>query len=146
MSFLFSVRRTLPVPDADVGLVQFLFIPLALLAAFLTLGKPYSLILAGIKSFYDMALLLFLFRTVRGHSNAFLAFNASMLYVVFSLLLFCMALARASLFTYDTKERDLQLLLSRHFLGFLFESLLFVALALSLYYLWPSLLAITQGA
>ena len=143
MALLLCSRLEFSISRGDVGLSQFLFIPLALLSAFLTLGKPYALVLTGVKAFYDVSLLRALVSVFRTVSNGFLAFNAGLLYVIFSLVLFCMASVRALLFACDVKGRDLQLIFSRRFAVFLGEVLLFTALALSLYYLWPSLLSIT---
>ena len=122
-----------------VGDTAFLFVALALLGAFSTISKPYLLILAFLKGFYDAALLYEVSCLTGAGKIGILPWNACLLLVLFSLFLFALAAARAQLFSFVNAKRDLRLLLSRSFWLYLFESLFLLALALSLYFLWPML-------
>lgn len=129
-------------PDLEcVGLVEFGFIPLSLLGAFLTVTKPYLIVLTLIKSFYDATLLYQVSQWVRLGAIGLLPFNACLFILIFSIILFCLTAARAELFSFLHSARDIQLILSRPFGAYLLEILLFTALALSLYYLLPELFA-----
>lgn len=139
IALLFAVRGLMALNLSQAGLVEFFFIPLSLLGAFLTVTKPYLIILALIKSFYDVALLYQVSQWVRLGAIGILPWNACFLLLVFSVILFCMTAARAELFSFLHPARDLQLVLSRAFGSYLLEMLLFTALALSLYYLMPEL-------
>ena len=57
VAILTAMRGLLNLDLERAGLVEFSFIPLSLLGAFLTVTKPYLIVLAFIKSFYDVALL-----------------------------------------------------------------------------------------
>ena len=139
---LFAARGVLWDPPEQAGKTEFLFVLLALLGSVLTLAKPYLLLLTAVKAFFDVALLASLLPAVRGLSRGFLTFNACLCYVIFSLALFCTAAARSCLFSAEGSERDLRLLCSRRFLVYLAEAVLFAALALTLYFLWPQLTAL----
>ena len=141
VAWLLAVRGTLPIRLETVGTAEFLFIPLALLGALLTVTKPYLLALTAIKAFYDVALLYRLTGWVRLGTIGFLPWNACLLLLILSLLLFAVAAARAELFSFLTAARDTRLLLSKPFGKFLIEALIFLALGITLYYLWPQLMA-----
>ena len=121
------------------GDIALLFVLLALLGAFSTISKPYLLLLAFLKGFYDTALLYEVSCLIGTGKIGVLAWNACFLLVLFSLLLFAVAAARAQLFSFVNAKRDMQLLLSGSFWLYLFEAVFFLALALSLYFLWPLL-------
>lgn len=140
VAILFATRELLELNIEQSGAVEFFFVPLSLLAAFLTITKPYLIVLAVIKSFYDVALLYQVSQWVRLGAIGILPWNACLLILIFSLILFCFAAARAELFSFLHTERDIHLILSRPFGAYLLEMLLFTALALSLYYLMPELL------
>lgn len=141
-AILFAARGVLRNPPEQAGKTEFAFILLALLGSVLTLSKPYLLLLTAAKAFFDVALLSSLLPAARGLSNGFLTFNACLFYVIFSLALFCTAAARSCLFSFEGSERDLRLLCSRRFLIYLAEAVVFAALALTLYFLWPHLAAL----
>ena len=141
VAILTAMRGLLNLDFERAGLVEFSFIPLSLLGAFLTVTKPYLIVLAFIKSFYDVALLYQVSQWVRLGVIGILPWNACLLILIFSIILFCLAAARAELFSFLHPARDIQLILSRPFGAYLLEILLFTALALSLYYLMPELLS-----
>lgn len=141
VAFLLAMRGALPIRVETVGTAEFLFIPLALFGALLTVTKPYLLILTVVKAFYDVALLYRLTEWVKLGSIGFLPWNACLFMLILSLLLFAVAAARAELFSFLTVARDARLLLSRPFAKFLAEALLFTALGVTIYYLWPQLMA-----
>ena len=129
-------------PHGNVGLWQMLLVLLALPAAFLTLSRSYLLLLSLVKAFFDVAWLTQTLSALSHLSNTFFTFNACLLYLVFSLLLFCFAASRACLFSVSVSGRDLQLILTRAFVSFLLEALLISLLALFLYELWPQIAAL----
>ncbi len=140
LSFLLLfIGRTPTAPQQEIGFLQLVFVLLALLGGFLTVSKPYLLILTGIKAFFDVSLLRSLLQT---DGLRFLSFNALLFYLLFSFVLFCLAAARASLFSFQGFARDFSLLFSRKCLVFLAECILIAALSLTLYYIWPQLLAL----
>ena len=126
----------------DFALTEFLFVPLSLLAAVLTLAKPYLLVLTLVKAFCDTAFLMQLFRGVRGGSGSFWGFNAHLLYLSFTLLLFCLAASYACLFSFHSTKRDAGLLFSLHFIKFLARAAFLASLALLLYFLFPQIKAL----
>ncbi len=138
---LLVFRLGLSVSRADVGFVQLLLVLLALLGGFLTVSKPYLLVLCAVKAYFDATLLCTVVRACSSLGGAFLSFNALLLYLVFSLVLFCLAAARASVFSFDCPVRDFSLIFSRKCLQFLTECAFLSALSLTLYYIWPQLLA-----
>ena len=142
VAVLCAVRGLLDLTPQRVGTVEFCFIPLSLLGAFLTVTKPYLIVLTVIKSFYDVAFLYQVSQWVLLGAIGILPWNACFLILIFSMLLFCFAAARAELFSFLHPARDVQLILSRPFGQYLLEILLFSALALSLYYVIPELLDI----
>lgn len=139
VAVLCAMRGILSLDLERSGLIEFCFIPLSLLGAFLTVTKPYLILLALIKSFYDVALLYQVSQWVRLGAIGILPWNACLFILIFSIILFCFTAARAALFSFLHPARDIQLILSRPFGAYLLEILLFTALALSLYYLMPEL-------
>ena len=139
-AFSFSaLTNVLPAPDATrFGMNSFLMILLAILGAVLTLTKPYLLLLTLTKSFFDAATLHFVAARLR-IAGGFWSFNAWLFYLVFSLLLFCAAAARACRFSAESTARDAALLFSRRFFCFCGEALLLIALGAILYVIWPQL-------
>ena len=127
----------LPFRAETVGTVDFLFIPLAALAAVLTVTKPYLLLLTVLKSFYDVSVLYRISVLTRRYRSGVLPWNACFFLLVFSLLLYCTAAARAHHFSFTATARDTALLLSRPFGRFLLETIFLVAISLALLYLWP---------
>jgi hypothetical protein len=115
---------------------------LALLAAFLTLAKPYLLALTVVKAFYDLCWFAPLLQATRLTLQRVLACNAAFFYLAFSLLLFALAAARGCLFSVTAQKRDTQLLFSRQFLRFFIEALCFAALSALLYFIWSPLVAL----
>ncbi|MBQ8357166.1 MAG: hypothetical protein IJX39_05090 [Clostridia bacterium] len=141
VAVLCALRGVLQVSFERAGLVEFLFVPLALLGALLTVTKPYLLLLSAAKAFYDVAILYQVTQWTRLGAIGILPWNACFFLLVFSLLLFSLAAARAELFSFLCTARDTRLIFSRPFGRYLLEGLLFTALALSLYYLVPEILA-----
>ena len=133
---------SLPISTARAGWVQFLFVPLALLGGFLTISKPYLLALTAAKVFYDVALAHSFFGNFRTLERGFFVFNATLAYLIFSVLLFCFASSKACLFSIESSGRDANLLFSAKCLHFLGECALICALSLTLYFLWPQLSAL----
>lgn len=133
---------SLPVSLSRVGSVQFWFVPLSLLGGFLTICKPYLLVLTAFKAYYDTALIHSFFGAFRSLERGFWVFNATLAYLIFSVLLFCVSSSKACLFSTGSSERDSSLLFSAKCLHFLTECALICALSLTLYYLWPQLAAL----
>ena len=140
VAILCAARNMLGLSTAQVGRIEFCFIPLALLGAFLTVTKPYLIVLTVIKAFYDAAFLYHVSQWALLGAIQILPWNAFLLIIIFSMLLFLFAAARAELFSFLYPARDIHLILSRPFALYLLEVVLFCALALSLYYLMPQLL------
>lgn len=140
IGYLLAIRGITAIQANTAGKVEFLLIPLALLGGLLTVTKPYLLILTAVKAFFDTALLYRVTVWARTDLIGLLPWNICFLMVVLSLLLFAFAAARAELFTFWNTKRDAQLIFSRAFGRFLTEIILFLAIALSQYYLWPTIL------
>ena len=138
---LSGARKALSVSVGSVGAIETAFVLLALLGALLTIAKPYLYALTLTKAFFDGAVLWQITTWSRAVGIGILSFNACLLLLILSLLLFIMTAARAELFAFLTTARDARLLFSRRFAKFLAEALVLLALALSLYYLWPQMLA-----
>ena len=124
----------------DVGIFSFCMIPLALLAGLLTLTKPYLMALTLVKAIFDTTLLVGITARIGSEGMNVLRWNGCFFLTAFSLILFCIAAARACLFSFENRMRDAALLCSRPFWRYCAEALLLIALALSLYFLWPQLL------
>lgn len=140
-AMLWASRRDVTVSIGSVGTIETAFIFLALLGAILTVTKPYLILLTLIKAFYDGRLLFKITAWARFGCMGILSWNACFFLLILSLLLFAMTAARAELFAFMVTSRDTRLLLSRPFAKFLAEAAILLALSLSLYYLWPHLLA-----
>ncbi|MBE6701848.1 MAG: hypothetical protein E7585_00330 [Ruminococcaceae bacterium] len=139
IAWLLAAKGITDVSTETVGQVEFFFIPLALLGAILILSKPYLLLLSFFKGFFDAVLLFRVTQWTKAGLVGLLSWNACFCLIVFSLLLFALASARAQFFSFANQERDLKLLRSGGFWLYLFEALFFLALAFSLYELWPRL-------
>ncbi len=130
-------------PEAGaVGLVGLIFVLLALLGGFLTVSGPYLLALSAAKAYYDASLLQTLISLCQARTIGFWSFNAALIFLVFSLMLYCVAAGRACVFSFHATERDLSLLLSRRCFRFLVEAALLATLSLTLYFLWPQLIVL----
>lgn len=140
VAWLLAMRGGLNFDITQIGTVEFLFIPLALLGGLLTVSKPYLLALSVGKAFFDMSFLYRMTVWTRMGNLGFLPWNACFFLLVFSLLLFAFSAARGALFSFLTTARDARLIFSRPFGGFMLEVLVFTALALTQYYLWPQIL------
>ena len=138
---LSHTRGVLSFSVSSVGMVETVFVMLALLGALLTIAKPYLYALTLAKAFYDGILLCTVTAWARAGSIGILSWNACFLMLILSLLLFAVTAARAELFAFLTTARDTRLLFSRRFAKFLAEAMVLLALSLSLYYLWPQILA-----
>ncbi len=141
VAWLLAARGMLHVNFDNVGQIELVFIPLALLGALLTVTKPYLLLLTACKAFFDVSVLYRVTQWARLGCIGFLPWNACLLLLILSLLLYALAAARAELFAFLTPTRNARLLLSRAFIRLFAEGLFFFALALSFYYTWPQLLA-----
>jgi len=140
LSWILATRGVADIAPETVGQIEFWLIPLALLGAFLTVSKPYLLLLSFGKGFYDTALLYRVTMLASEGSLGILPWNACFLLILLSLLLFALAAARAQLFSFSSKSRDLRLLCTGSFWLYLFECIFFLALAFSLTVLWPRLM------
>ena len=125
-----------------VGKGEAVLVLLALLAALLTVSKPYLLCLSAVKAFYDVAWFSPLMSAATLTAQGGLAFIAAFFYLAFSLLLFAGAAARSCLFATGNYRRDTQLLVSRSFWGFLLEAVFFAALSSVLFFIWSPLVAL----
>ena len=140
VAILCAMRNVFELSPQNTGMVEFLWIPLALFGALLTVTKPYLIVLTMIKAFYDVSFMCLVSQWALLGAIKILPWNACLLMVAFSMILFLFAAARAELFSFLHPERDIRLILSRPFGRYLIEAVLFCALALSLYYLMPELL------
>jgi len=123
-----------------VGLWAFLPIPLSLLAPLLSVPNTYLCTLSLLYGGYNGILLARSFLLVRVGAAGFFTFNAALLLILFSLVLFLLSTAKACRFAFENPARDTALLLKRAFLKYMAEAVLFTALSTSLYYLWSKLL------
>lgn len=124
-----------------VGKAAFLFILLAALGALLTVTKPYLAALSVGKGLFDASLLYRVTQLAKDGEISIWSWNACFFLIAFSLLLFCFAAARASLFSFFMQKRDMKLIFSREFWHFLMENLLLAAPSLLLCFLWPEIYA-----
>lgn len=129
-------------PLFDVGELEALFVLLAIVGAFLTIANTYLILLTVAKAVVDASALTALYRELSHGMSDFWAANALLFFFVFSLLLFCFAASNACLFSFESRERDLRLLLSRRCLVYCLHAVLLFSLSLLLYLLWPSLSAL----
>ncbi len=123
-----------------VGLWAFLPIPLSLLAPLLSVPNTYLCTLSLLYGGYNGVLLARSILLVRVGAAGFFAFNAALLLILFSLVLFLLSTAKACRFAFENPARDTKLLLKRAFLKYMAEAVLFTALSVSVYYLWSKLL------
>lgn len=125
-----------------VEFVAFLFVPLAVIAAFLTVSNTYLMVLTLIKGFFDTQLLYRVTLLVKSGHVGFLEWNGCFFLSAASVILFLLTAVNAARFSFENNKRDLVLILSKPFLKYLAEALLFMAFATLLYLLWPRLLAL----
>ena len=123
-------------------MLQLCLILLCFLGAFLTVSRPYLLILTVVKAFFDVAVLSAVIGLLKNRTAVLLRFNACLLYILLSFVLFCFAACGACLFSHMNSERNLRLICSRPFLRYLGEALLLLLPAVALYLIWPSLMAL----
>ena len=110
---------------------------LALAGALLTVSKPYLFLLSVLKGLSDALLISDATARVFYGEVTRLPYNGYLLLVLLSCLLFCYAASQACWFAFSARERDLRLLFSKPFAGFLLLSLIITALSLAMWFLWP---------
>ena len=137
-----ALKKGLPLPLITPWRWEFLFVPAALLAAFLTISRPYLFFLTITKSFYDMAILLRMIALARTDSITVLLWNVGFICLIGSVLLFCFAASRACWFSFAVSARDFRLVFSRDFLLFLVEMVIMTALSLPLLLLLPKIITL----
>lgn len=137
---MLAIARGVPayIPK-NIGLFQFLMVPLALLGGLMTVSKVYLFLICAIKSVSDAALFLRVTRMVRTGAVGLWQWNACFFLLALSLLLFSFSCAGACLFSFSSKERDLKLVFSKPFGAYLIKMLILTSLALSLYLLFSRL-------
>ena len=96
VAVLCAMRGLLDLIPQKSGTVEFFFIPFALLGAFLTVTKPYLIILTVIKSFYDVTFLYQVSQWVFLGAIGILPWNACFFILIFSMILFSVPCKRSS--------------------------------------------------
>lgn len=138
-ALLTGMRFTFVCLPENIGLFQFLMIPLALLGGLMTVSKVYLFLISAVKAVSDAAFLLRVSAMVRTGAVGFWQWNAAFFLLAFSLLIFTFACSKACLFSFSNRERDLRLIFSKAFAAYLFKIFVLTLLALSLYFLFSRL-------
>lgn len=133
------LRDRAALPLNELGAMQLAAVALALLGAFLTVSKPYLLLLTACKACLDASLLFWITQSVQNGALGLLQWNAAFFLTAFSAVLLALAASLAQWFSFSTALRDVRLLFSRSFGRFLLRASLYLAAALLLYFLWPQL-------
>ena len=123
-----------------VPTVSFVFVPLAALAALLTVSNAYAFLLVACKGLFDAQLICRITLFARMGEASFWVWNGCFFLVAASLLLFLLTEAVAVRFSYEHHGRDFKLLLSKPFFCFLLEVMVLTALSAVVFLLWPHLL------
>jgi len=110
---------------------------LALAGALLTVSKPYLFLLSIGKGLTDALLISGATARVFYGEVTWLPYNGFLLLTLLSCLLFCYAASQACWFAFSARERDMRLLFSRPFAGFILISLVITVLSLTMWFLWP---------
>ncbi len=139
IGWLLGLRGVLPVDMAAVGGVELLFVLLALLGGLLILTTPYLPVLAVLKGLYDMIWLRQVTARAMAGEIGLLQWNLCFVFLAVSLLLFCLAAARAALFSFLCAAKNMRLFFSRTFGRYLCESMLLSGIASFLYFAWPTI-------
>lgn len=142
LAFLLLAPALPRLPMSEVGAVEWLFVPLALLGALLTVSSPYLALLTVAKAVYDAAILYRVTHLARSGAVGFLLWNACFFLLAFSLTLTAFAASRACFFAHRSPRRDAALLLSRPFLCYLGEALVLTAFSSVLYPIWVHVAAL----
>ena len=142
VSVLTSMRGSVFFTTEHVEFTAFLFVPLAIIAAFLTISNTYLMVLTLIKGFFDTHLLFRVTLFVKTGHVGFLEWNGCFFLTAASFILFLLVAVNAARFSFENSTRDLTLILSKPFLKYFTQSLFFMAFATLLYLLWPRLLAL----
>ncbi len=136
VSVAFSVRGFSLLPTAMPQHFSLLFIIFALLAAFLTVSKPFLMLLSIFKAFFDAGIFSRITQLAKLKQINFWQWNACFFLTAFGIFLFAAAAAHACWFSHRQTARDIRLVFSRAFGRYLLEALFLLALALPLYFLW----------
>lgn len=103
-------------------------VPLALIAAFLTVGNAYLLLLTLLKGVSDTALLYRFTQLVQTDTIRILHWNICFCLIAASLLVYLFAAVKACRFAFYNTKRDFHLVFSKPFALFCLEALFFAAL------------------
>lgn len=139
---LLAFRGLLPVDPIAVGMIQLILLLLSRLGALLTVTGPYLLLLTAIKGFYDAAILFYFTRMAQLGAIGILPWNACFFLIAFTAVIFATSSAQAAWFVFLHPERDLRLLFSTAFGRYLIATLLYSAMAICFYFLWPQIYAL----
>ena len=131
-----SVRGFSLLPTATAQHLPLFFIVFALLAAFLTVSKPFLMLLSIFKAFFDAGVFFRITHLAKLKQIDFWQWNACFFLTAFSVFLFAAAAAQACWFSHKNTARDVRLIFSRPFGKYLLEALFLLALALPLALLW----------
>ena len=112
------------------------FVICALLAALLTVSKPFLMLLSIIKAFLDAGVFFRLTSLAKLNEINFWQWNACFFLTAFGVFLFATAAAQACWFSHKNTARDTRLIFSRPFGRYILEALFLLALTLSLFFLW----------
>ena len=137
----FSVRGFSMLPTLLPRHYSLFAVIFALLAAFLTVSKPFLMLLTVAKAFLDAGVFFRVTQLAKLREINFWQWNACFFLTAFGVFLFATAAALACWFSHKNKARDARLIFSRPFGKYLTEALLLLALALPLSYLWQRTVA-----
>ena len=117
------------------------FAVFALLAAFLTVSKPFLMLLTLTKAFLDAGVFFRVTQLAKLKEINFWQWNACFFLTAFGVFLFAAAASNACWFSHKNTARDARLIFSRPFGKYFTEALLLLALALSISYFWQRTVA-----
>ena len=129
--------RDMTLPFLGVaGRMELWLTALAAVAALLLVSNAYLLMLSAFRGFLDAQLVYRIVLLVRANQVGFWLFNACFLLLAVSLMLFLITGASAARFSYENHGRDFDLILSKPFGCYFIRTLVLIALAWVVCFLW----------
>lgn len=134
---LLAIYRGLPIPvPADTGKFQFILLALVLLGGLTVICGTYLHFMCMLKAASDAAIFTRITQMVKSSAIGIFQWNALFLLLTLSTLLFLCTAATACRFSFSCRMRDFKLIFSKSFAQYLLRSLLFLALAVLLAFLF----------
>ena len=125
--------------SSKMACLLWLTVPLSLLAALLTVGNAYLLLLTVLKGALDAALLYRLTLLVQTHTIRILDWNLCFFLLAASLLIYLFSAVTACRFAFDNDRRDFRLICSKPFAVFCLKALYLTALAWLIFFFFLQL-------